>query len=591
MKIIQIACFLGLSISLNAQLQQSIHKNSNITNNYIGNIDSIRFDATNSIMEIVFNGGAITAHPIADILNATFYNLPTTVHTCGYDSIHNPDRTYGVAVDQEGNEYKTINIGNQKWMAENLKTSIFQNGDPIAEFVNYENDSQFIDWVFSSEPYWTYYLTDSSYECPFGKLYSWHAIDDPRNVCPAGWHVPNAAEWTELINFVDPSQPNDTLANNSALALRSLAMWPTYVEFANSNSSGFSSLPSQGAWGNLFDTYPNMSEYWSRGLNENNYPITIQMLEYDSTAKVDFFSDIYYWINARQITQSVRCISDTLNSGDLQIPGCMNQVACNYNPQATIDDGSCRIVGTTCNDYFFDTQNDVWTADCNCEGQLVIGAPTSCGAENVHNQNLTYGSMSDQEGNSYKTIIIGAQEWMAENLATGTYQNGDPISATFTGAQSGECANYMDDASNICPNGKLYNWYAVSDTRNVCPIGWHVPDDAEWSTLINFLDPFADGGLNYGNVAGGKMKSVPSNLNNGVWLSNVGATNSSGFSALPSGLWQDAYDYLGYLTAWWSLSPFDDANANSISVGNSDAAVQAFPFPKNYGASVRCVRD
>jgi hypothetical protein len=116
----------------------------------------------------------------------------------------------------------------------------------------------------------------------------------------------------------------------------------------------------------------------------------------------------------------------------------------------------------------------------------------TCGAPNIHNPNLTYGSMTDQEGNVYKTIVIGTQEWMAENLNTSIYRNGDPIptnldAATWLATTSGAWAYYNNDASNACPCGKLYNWYTCVDARELCPVGWHVPSDEEWTLLTEYL--------------------------------------------------------------------------------------------------------
>jgi uncharacterized protein (TIGR02145 family) len=156
----------------------------------------------------------------------------------------------------------------------------------------------------------------------------------------------------------------------------------------------------------------------------------------------------------------------------------------------------------------------------------------TCGAPNVHNPDLTYGSMTDQEGNVYKTIVIGTQEWMAENLNASIYRNGDAIATGLSDAdwentintQQGAWAYYNNDASYACPYGKLYNWYACVDARQLCPVGWHVPTDAEWTVLTDYL-----GGE---SVAGGKMKTTGTSL----WNSpNQGATNSSGFSAVPGG--------------------------------------------------------
>ncbi|MFN5208535.1 MAG: FISUMP domain-containing protein, partial [Bacteroidota bacterium] len=177
------------------------------------------------------------------------------------------------------------------------------------------------------------------------------------------------------------------------------------------------------------------------------------------------------------------------------------------------------------------------------------GLPHTCGAGSVHNPTLNYGSMTDQDGNVYNTIVIGTQEWMAENLKASHYRNGDAIpvvadSATWVNTLNGATCFYDNDsAANNCPYGKLYNWYAASDVRNLCPAGWHVPTDAEWTTLTTFL-----GGE---NVAGGKMKSTGTQY----WLSpNAAADNSSGFSGLPGGSRNDlgSYSLNGHFGFLWS---------------------------------------
>ena len=210
----------------------------------------------------------------------------------------------------------------------------------------------------------------------------------------------------------------------------------------------------------------------------------------------------------------------------------------------------------------------------------------TCGAENVHNPNLNYGTMTDQEGNVYKTIVIGTQEWMAENLKTSTYRNGDLIpnvtdNAQWTGLTSGAWCYYNNDPQFECPYGKLYNWYTVADSRNVCPEGWHVPTDAEWTTLTNYL-----GGE---SIAGGKMKSTGTQY----WLYNNVADNSSGFSGLPGGVRGDsgAFSSIGYAGYWWSSTENDTYYAWYRFLDYSLGFVNRGNYFKSYGFSVRCLRD
>ncbi|MFN5371964.1 MAG: FISUMP domain-containing protein [Bacteroidia bacterium] len=226
-------------------------------------------------------------------------------------------------------------------------------------------------------------------------------------------------------------------------------------------------------------------------------------------------------------------------------------------------------------------------------GQTGITAH-SCGATNVHNPDKTYGSMTDQQGNVYKTIVIGTQEWMAENLKTTIYRNGNSIAnvtdnAQWGGLTTGAWCYYNNDNQYDCPYGKLYNWYAVADPRNVCPTGWHVPIDAEWSVLINYLDPNADGGNNYPNVAGGKLKSTGLQY----WLSpNQDASNESGFSGLPAGnRGGGPFGNVGDVGFWWSSTESDTGDAWDRALGYSDGGAGRSNVVKEAGFSVRCLRD
>jgi uncharacterized protein (TIGR02145 family) len=218
----------------------------------------------------------------------------------------------------------------------------------------------------------------------------------------------------------------------------------------------------------------------------------------------------------------------------------------------------------------------------------------TCGAANVHNPDLTYGSMTDQEGNVYKTIVIGTQEWMAENLNTSVYRNGDAIptnldDATWAATTSGAWAYYNNDASYACPYGKLYNWFTCVDARGLCPVGWHVPSDAEWTVLTDFLGGESE--------AGGKMKSTGTiEAATGLWNGpNTGATNSDGFSGVPTGLRHNTFGYYeqgGQYGYWWSLLEFDELNAwyRRLDYVN-DNAFQDMGSNKRNGFSVRCLRD
>ena len=206
------------------------------------------------------------------------------------------------------------------------------------------------------------------------------------------------------------------------------------------------------------------------------------------------------------------------------------------------------------------------------------------------NPALTYGSVTDQEGNSYATIVIGAQEWMAENLRTATYANGDTIpnvtdAGQWAGSTTGAWCHYEHGAAYDIPFGKLYNWYAAVDARNVCPTGWHAATEQEWITLADYL-----GGT---DVAGGKMKSTGTiGSGNGLWIEpNTDATNESGFSALPGGScsFDGAFYSNGSSGHWWS--PTGGSVTAYRQLVTWFGSIEGSGASQTLGYSVRCVRD
>jgi uncharacterized protein (TIGR02145 family) len=210
------------------------------------------------------------------------------------------------------------------------------------------------------------------------------------------------------------------------------------------------------------------------------------------------------------------------------------------------------------------------------------------------NAALTYGTVTDQDGNNYYTIQIGDQVWMAQNLRTTRYRNGDPIPNVTDGSDWGQLVSgaYSNaPAASVNVYGRLYNWFAVNDARCVCPTGWHVPTESDWSALINYLDPA--NGINgyYSETAGGTMKSTGTQY----WFEpNTDATNVSGFSGLPGGgrgYPNGSFDDLGFYGGWWSASESGAEYAWGRYLGDNAAGVYRSEDNKGSGFSVRCLRD
>lgn len=198
-------------------------------------------------------------------------------------------------------------------------------------------------------------------------------------------------------------------------------------------------------------------------------------------------------------------------------------------------------------------------------------------------------TIKDIDGNIYTSVTIGSQVWMVENLKTAKYRNGDLIGTTnpatlnITGESTPKYQWIYDGAeSNLSTYGRLYTWYAIADSRSVCPTGWHVPTDEEWTTLITNL-----GGE---SVAGGKLKETGTTH----WLSpNAEANNETGFTALPGGyrFYSGTYSYIGSTGSWWSSTEQSATNAYNRSIGSATASVYRAYNGKGSGFSVRCLRD
>jgi uncharacterized protein (TIGR02145 family) len=241
----------------------------------------------------------------------------------------------------------------------------------------------------------------------------------------------------------------------------------------------------------------------------------------------------------------------------------------------------------------------------NATGTITVSAPP-----------LACGSVTSVtiDGYSYPTVSIGTQCWTKENLRVRRYSDGTEIrfdkSGTSTGNVSqtwagtglnyGAYSIYAHDSvatpsSNLSNYGYLYNWYAVkgifrtgviatTDTLNICPTGWHVPTDANWSTLTTYLNTVAPTGS-----VGGKMKSISS-----LWNSpNTEADDSSGFTALPGGYRNSdgSFGLIRDYAVFWSATEIAISNAWFRYLYSSISNVNRFSYYKSVGASVRCLRD
>ena len=344
------------------------------------------------------------------------------------------------------------------------------------------------------------------------------------------------------------------------------------------NSSGFSALPGGGRLNNgnfydlgsaafLWSSSPNGSDAWIRNLRSG-------------------YGSVYRSRYNQRYGFSVRCLRDCDDlDGDGvcfvdEVPGCTNEAAMNYDSAATDDDGSCAFSIAGCTDATADNYNAAATDD---DGSCIYPAFVNCG------DGLTY------QGHNYSTVAIGTQCWFAENLRSNAYANGDEIPGELTDAEwlgttAGAQAIYGHEAVNLTVYGRLYNWHAVSDTRGLCPSGWHVPMDDEYMALemelgMSFSEASSIGWR--GTDQGAQMKAT--SAESPGW----NGTNSSGFSSLPSG-YRDLngiFYGLGGGAFFWSSSPSTSFAWSREHFHSYDNVGRGHEYGQQSGLSVRCVLD
>jgi uncharacterized protein (TIGR02145 family) len=228
---------------------------------------------------------------------------------------------------------------------------------------------------------------------------------------------------------------------------------------------------------------------------------------------------------------------------------------------------------------------------------LIVMFSTSCKKDNEN-----FDTVVDIDGNSYHTVIIGTQVWMVENLKTTKYNDGSLISNVTDSDEwfqstTGAYCNYNNDPSNGNIYGRLYNWYAI-ETNKLAPQDWHVPSDAEWTTLKDYL---MENGYNFDSTTVGNQisKSLASTYG---WApsdeigdvgNNQASNNRTGFTALPGGCrYVDGlFCNIGEYGSWWSSTSYSTTDAYMQLIGYGFGHIIYYYNEKYCGLSVRCIKD
>jgi uncharacterized protein (TIGR02145 family) len=214
-------------------------------------------------------------------------------------------------------------------------------------------------------------------------------------------------------------------------------------------------------------------------------------------------------------------------------------------------------------------------------------AINSAGTGYGNELSFTTFAVADIDSNLYNAVIIGTQTWLGENLKTTRYNNGESIpnitdQTEWYNQLAGAYSNYDNNPSNGDIYGRLYNFYAISDPRGVCPSGWHIPSDAEWTTLVDNL-----GGM---SIAGGKIKEMGTTH----WTSaNPDETNDFGFTALPGGFryFTGTFNAIGDFAYWWSSTEYSSDYHWISYISQYSGYLLKNYYLKNYGLTVRCAKD
>ena len=543
--------------------------------------------------------------------------------------------------DYDGNPYPTVVIGQQCWMKTNLRTTHYSDGTNI--------DLSTSTSGTTPRRYYPYYYSDNINT--YGYVYNWYAVmngnassnSNPspvQGICPIGWHVPSNSEWSQLTNYVNTFSGFQCGSTdyNIAKALSSTSGWLSsssvscavgYNPSLN-NATGFSALPA----GNqtYYSEAGTFAYFWSctQSNSGSAYGITLQ---YNSPT-VGVSADCYM-----SGFRSVRCVCDSTITG-----GGSQAVVTGFVSSVTSTTAQCS--GSVVTDYGYAvTERGVcWSTSHNptiYHNRTVDGAGMGSFISNltgltpgtvyyvrayaITNAGVIYGgevqfttqifcgtsTVKDYDQNVYHTVQIGDQCWMKENLRSTHYADGTAISSgNGNGATTTTAYYYTLSNQSSIQYGYLYNWKAVlrnssssmanpSGVQGICPTGWHVPSDAEWAALEEFLSMSDNDSCWCSNNSSYIAKSL---AYNSEWTTNTNTcvvgngqnnNNVTGFSALPAGYHRSYSNYYNFSTSavFWSSTQASSGYAWCRELDYNSAIVNRIYYDTTNGNSVRCLRD
>ncbi len=558
------------------------------------------------------------------------FTTPGSSFTCGTSKVK----------DVDNNEYNTVQIGNQCWMKENLRTTRYADGTSIELGTS----------TSTTTAYRYYPKGQETYVSTYGYLYNWKAVmrnsssssanpSGVQGICPNGWHVPSDAEWTQLTGYVSSQSQYVCGGNNTdiAKALASTTGWssssstctPGNNPSAN-NATGFSAVPA-GSHIGYYSSFGDFAFFWSATQNFN-YDAYRRGLNYDNAYVYGYPYNKYYGFSVRCLKDAeapavMTVTTDSANTvtnsgaklygnvtdmgGKTEVKagfkygtseGALTSIAADESAMYGTGKFNYTITGLAANtQYYYKAfaANGTDTVYGEVKDFTTTGSSFTCGTSKV----------KDVDNNEYNTVQIGNQCWMAQNLRTSANTKGRGNIYTPTTDE--------EPGYDVAIYGRLYDWDAVmqgaassettpSNVQGICPDGWHVPSDAEWDTLTYYVynstnpdykctDCSSSGWTQFTECIAKSLASATGwesdNTNTCAPGNDQAPNNATGFSAVPAGSYDNYYYFFGKGTYFWSATQDDSGHAYGRYLYYNYASVYWSSYDKSHGYSVRCLRD
>ncbi len=568
------------------------------------------------------------------------FTLPQPPFYCGIDSV----------ADYDGNVYPTVEIGNQCWMKENLRTTHYTDGTEIP-----------VGTTISENTAYRYYPNNSSSNVPtYGYLYNWAAVmygaassnanpSGVQGICPLGWHVPSKAEFEQLMLFVSSQSQYLCDNNNISKALATSFGWlgwsnddyfcfPAYYTWLN-NTTGFAAPPA-GYWSGSSSAFGRDCTFWSSTSNDIYGNLSAFPFEVGNGVSINISDPTAYahtvrcllddsWLTGNNAilptitTKTIRDLSTSSASCGGQIYGSGGAYVTNRGicwdtlPNPTVNNNHTSD-GTGTGGYTSNMTNLMPNTTYYVRAYATNSVGTAYGEQRsftTWDSLICDSTLTDYDGNIYHTVAIGQQCWMRENLRSTHFPDGTVIPLLTNAFTLPYRCVPNNDSTLIPTHGYLYNAYATQFglpsnsgpiiVQGICPDGWHVPSTADWEQLIHFLRSRSEyccwGDTNYiaqslASNSGWEQNALPCTIG-----FDINANNASGFSALPAGSYNKTEGAVGInaTTAFWH-STFN-GNYTFLSIVSLVSAQRISPtidepsspiaYEYQSGYSVRCLRD